>query len=75
MNYKKMVRKFHDTGWKTSYHNSADVSMLGYGFGVSQYPQFYDKELDMYQVLPRPYRGSFEGLPRDNIVKEKWVFD
>ena len=49
--------------------------MLGYGFGVSQYPQFYDKELDMYQVLPRPYRGSFEGLPRDNIVKEKWVFD
>ena len=33
MNYKKKVRKFHDTGWKNSYHTSADVSMLGYGRG------------------------------------------
>ena len=40
MNYKKIVRKFHDTGWKNSYHTSADVSMLGYGCGVSQYSQF-----------------------------------
>ena len=41
MNYKKTVRKFHDTGWKDSYHNSADISMHGYGCGVSQYPQFF----------------------------------
>ena len=40
MNYKKTVRNVHDTGWKISYHNSADVSMIGYGCGVSQYPQF-----------------------------------
>ena len=41
MKYKKTVRKFHDTGWKNSYHTSADVSMLSYGCGVSQYPQFF----------------------------------
>ena len=40
---------------------SADVYMLGYGCGVYQYPQFYDQYLDKYQVLPRPYLGSFEG--------------
>ena len=38
MNYKKAVRKLHDTGFKNSYHTSADVSMLGYECGVSQYP-------------------------------------
>ena len=38
MNYKKTVRKFHDIGWKNSYHTSTDVSMLGYGCVVSQYP-------------------------------------
>ena len=44
INYKRTVRKLHDSVWKNSYFTSADVSMLGYGFGVSQYPQFYDKE-------------------------------
>ena len=29
-------------GWKAQYLKSADVSMLDHGFGVSQYPQFYD---------------------------------
>ena len=42
--------------------------MLDYGFGVSQYPQFYDKDLYMYQVLPRPYIGSFDGFPRDKLI-------
>ena len=40
MNYKKTVKKLHGTGWKNSYFTSADVSMLGYGCGVSQYPKF-----------------------------------
>ena len=40
MNYKKTVKKPHDTGWKNIYFTSADVSMLVYGCGVSQYPQF-----------------------------------
>ena len=59
MNYKKTVRKLHDTGWKNSYHTSADVSMLGFGCGVYQYPQFYGNDLDMYQVSPHPFKVSF----------------
>ena len=55
MNYKKTVRKFDDTGWNFSYHNSANVSIFGYGCGVSQYPRFFVKYLDMYKMLPRPY--------------------
>ena len=35
MNYKKTVKKLHDTGWKNSYFTSGGVCMLGYGCGVS----------------------------------------
>ena len=69
MNYKKTVRKFHDTGWKNSYHTSADVSMLGSGCGVSQYPKLFVKDLDMYQMLPRPCLRSFDGGPGDKLKK------
>ena len=75
MNYKKKVRKLHDTGLKNSYHTSSDVSMLGYGCGVSQYPQFFVEDLDMYQMLPRPYLRSFYGVTRDKLIKNKWVLD
>ena len=44
--------------------------MLGYGCGVSQYPQFYAKYLYMYQVLPCPYKGSFDGFPGDKLIKK-----
>ena len=71
MNYKKIVRKLHDTGWKNSYHTSADVSMLGYGCGVSMYPQFFVEDLDIYQMLPRPYLISFDGGPGDKVLKQK----
>ena len=64
------MRKFHDTGWKTSYHTSADVSMLGYGCGVSQYPQFFVKDLYMYQNLPRPYLRYFGGCPGDKLIRQ-----
>ena len=47
--------------------------MLGYLYGLSQYPQFYDKDLDMYQVLPRPYIGSFDSFTGDKIIKKKGV--
>ena len=43
MNYKKTVKTLHDTGWENSYFTSADVSMFGYGCGVSQCPQFFLK--------------------------------
>ena len=75
IHYKRTVGNLHDDGWKNIFSNSAGVSMLGYGCGVSQYPQFYDKELYRYQVLPRPYRGSFEGLPGYKFVKEKCLID
>ena len=41
INYKETVRKLYNTGWKNSYHTSADISMLVYGCGVSQYPQLF----------------------------------
>ena len=73
MNYRKTVRKLHDNGWKNSYHTSADVSMLGYGWVVSQYPQFCVEDLDTYQMLPRPYLRSFDGGPGD--IFKKWLLD
>ena len=47
INYKITIRKLHGVGWKNSYFNSSDLSMLGYGCGVSRYPPFYDKYFDM----------------------------
>ena len=70
MNYKKIVRKFHDTGWKNIYHTSSDVSMIGYGCGVSQYPQLFVKDLDMYKMLPRPYLRSFYGGPGEKLINK-----
>ena len=70
INYKKTVRKFHDTGWENSYHTSAHVSMLGYGRGVSWYPQLFVKDLYMYQMLLRPYLRSFDGCPGDKLIKK-----
>ena len=30
-------------GWKANYFKSSDVTMLGHGCVVSQYPQFYER--------------------------------
>ena len=59
-NHKRTVNKLHDAGWKNGYFYSSDAAMLGNGCGVSQYSQFYDKRLEKYQFLPRPYLVSFE---------------
>ena len=67
INYKGTLRKLHDDVWKYSYFTSADIPMLDYGCGVSHYPQFYDKDLDRYQVLPRTFRDYFEGFPVDKF--------
>ena len=40
--YKTTIHNMHKLSWKSQYLKSADVSMLGHGCGVSQYPQFYD---------------------------------
>ena len=67
MNYKQTVRKLHNTVWKNSYHTSADVSMLVYGFGVSMYPQLFVEYLYIYHILPRSYLRSFDGGLGDKI--------
>ena len=41
--YKTSIQNMHKLDLKANFFNSFDVSMLGYGCGVSQYPQFYDK--------------------------------
>ena len=40
--YTTTVQNMHKLVWKSQYFKSADVSMLVYGCGVAQYPQFYD---------------------------------
>ena len=47
--------------------------MLGYIWGVSQYPQLFVKYLDMYQMLPRPYLRSFDGCPGDKLIKNRVI--
>ena len=41
-------------------HNYS-IPVLVHGCGVSQYPQFYDIIKKIYQMLPRPYKGSYPG--------------
>ena len=50
--YKKYIQNMHKLVWKENYSKSADLSMLGHGCGVSQYPQFYDrtKKIKCYHV-------------------------
>ena len=60
-NYRSTVQNMHKFCWKAQYFKSADVSMLGHGCDVSQYPQFYDTNKNIYQMLPRPYVGSYSG--------------
>ena len=44
-NYKRKVKRLHDAGLEKQFFTSDDVTMLGHGYGVSQYPQFYDQNL------------------------------
>ena len=73
--YKITIRKSHDCGWKNSSHKSSDVAMLGYGFGVSMYPQFFDKDSKTFQMLPRPYIRSFDVQRSDQVLKQEWVLE
>ena len=75
MNYKGKVKNYMILVGKNSYHTSADDSMLGYGCGVSQYLQFFVEDLDIYQMLSRPYLRSFDGGPGDKLIKQNWVIN
>ena len=65
----QMVGKIHDAGRENCYFTSVNVSMLGFGYGVFQYPRFYHQDLYQYQVLKIPYLGSFEGYPGEKFIK------
>ena len=60
----------HHVGWKANYFKSNDVSMFGHCFGVSQFPQFYDRHENKYQILPRPHVGSYKGK-KGNLIFER----
>ena len=58
--YKTTINNMNKLGWKAQLFKFADVSMLGHGFGLSQYPQFYDR-IKNYQTLPHTYVRSYTG--------------
>ena len=47
-NYNITVKKFHDAFWKNVYLTSANVYIIGHGYGVSQYSQLYYQQLEKY---------------------------
>ena len=59
--YKTTIQNMHKLGWKAQFFKQDGVLMLGHGCGVSQYPQFYDRIKNMYQMILRPYVGSYSG--------------
>ena len=63
----------HKLGWKAQLFKSADVSMLGHGFSVSQYFQFYDRIKNIYQMLPHIYFGSCIGEKGHQFWQEPWI--
>ena len=46
--------------------------MLGHCCGVSQYPQFYDINKNIYQMLPHTYVGSYSGQKGHEILQQPW---
>ena len=51
--YKTILQNLQKRGWKGNYFKSYCVSMVGSGWGVSHYPQFYDrnnKNIKCYHV-------------------------
>ena len=73
VNYRKTVQTIHKLGRKAQYFKSADFSMLVHGCGVSQYPQFYDTNKNIYQMLPRPYVGSYSGEKGHQSFQQTWI--
>ena len=68
-NYKKTFMKLHDDDWRNIFFTSADVDMLVHGCGVSQYPTFYYRQLEKYQLLTRPYLGVLKVIMEKIIIK------
>ena len=49
-NRKNTIKRMHLDGWKNYFIKSAYVSIMYHGCGVSQFTQFYDKSLYIYNV-------------------------
>ena len=59
-NYQKTINSIHLSNRKDSSLNAPGLSMMVYGCGVSPFPQFYEKTINMW-MLPCQYTGSYEG--------------
>ena len=70
--YRSTAQNMDRNGWRAQYFKSADVSILGHGCGVSQYPQFYDTNIKN-QMLPRPYVGSYSGQKGHKNLQQPWI--
>ena len=70
--YRTTVQNIHKLGWKAKYFNSADVSILGHGCGVSQYPQFYDTN-NVFHMSPHPYVGSYFSEKGHQFLHKPWI--
>ena len=70
---KQSYRICTNFGWKAQFFKTADVSILGHGYDVSQYPQFYDRIIYIYQMLPRPYVGIYVGEEGRQFLQEPWI--
>ena len=67
------INNMHTLGQKAQFFKLSDVLMLGHGCGVSQYPQFYDRVKNIYQMLPRPYVGSYSGEKGHQFLHKPWI--
>ena len=67
--YQNKIQNMHKIGWKSNYFKCSDLSMLGHGYGVSQFPQLYDKIKNKYQIFPLPYGGIYSGEKGLKILK------
>ena len=66
--YISTVQNMHKNGWKAQYFKSADVSMLGHGCGVSQYPQFYDANKKILNVTTSIFGKLFRSKGSHNFA-------
>ena len=71
--YKTSIQNMHNIGSKENFFKSDDVSILGHGCGVSQFPQFYEKIKKKYQLLPRSCVGSYLGEMGHSFLQKTWI--
>ena len=71
--YRTSIQNLHKICWRAQYFKYYDVSMLGHGCGVSQYPQFHGNIKNKYQMLPHLYVGSYSGEKGRHFLQVKCI--